>query len=137
MPGSVDLKITLTCLISHAELDPDAVSRQLNLTPYLSQRRGSKVLTPKGRASGDIYKAGKWAYETEVASLQLLEVELAKLVAHLSYSRDFIRDVSNKGGKVLIYISLSEPHAFALEIEPKVLGELSAMGVHLAMEVFP
>lgn len=136
MSSSSTFSIALTCLISHRDLDPETVSRQLELVPYISQRKGADVVTPKGRSSGDTYKEGKWGYEVEVANIDVLEGEVARLIGHLSSSRRFLQDITNTGGKVRVFVSFSRPGAFALELGPRVLEDIAAMGVTLGVEVF-
>jgi Domain of unknown function (DUF4279) len=135
--GSQDMeKITLICLVSHPKLDPESVSQRLELKPYLIQRAGREVVTPRGRDTGRTYTESKWGYKVDVADIGDLDRRLAELVDRLHESKQFIQEISASGGRVLVFINLPNPGSLAFETTPETLRKLADMGIRFGFEIF-
>jgi hypothetical protein len=130
------LGATLTCLISHPELDPKTVSDELNMTPIGAHRKGEQILTPEGQETGDTYKVGKWAFRIELAGIDDLERALTELIGRLYPSKHFIRDITKSGGRVVVFFNLPNPTPLAFQVSPDTLKKISEMGGHFGFEVF-
>jgi hypothetical protein len=129
--------VTLTCLLSHPDLDIEGASAELKLRSYNFQERGKAVVTPRARLSGDTYKESKWWSELEISDRERAEDCLAELVDHLYVSRKYICNISMNGGEVLIFINIPGQERYAMQISPETMKKIADMGIHFGFEVFP
>lgn len=126
--------------IWHPALDPDLVSRTLNLEPQVAWRAGDSRKTPKGTLLEGVRTEGYWSADPfsygwrESADAQI-EDALHELVAYLEPHRDFLLGIS-QGGAVRVWVSSHSKRNFALELSPSMLSRLASLGATFVHDVF-
>jgi hypothetical protein len=130
----------LTLRISHPTLDPDLVSRTLQIDPQFSWRAGDPRRTPKGTPLEGFRTEGYWtadpfSYGWQPSTDARIEDALVELLSFLEPHGDFLRRIS-QGGAIQIWVSSHSNRNFAIELPPSLLGRLASLNATLVHDVY-
>src|SRR5262245_48618546 len=126
--------------IWHPKLDPDTVTSTLGIQPQVAWRNGEPRKTPKGTVlqgirSGGYWSANPFSYGWQSSTDMQLEDALEELVSFLEPHKEFLVELSREG-IVRIWASTQGNRNFALELSPRMLNRLSALGATLVHDVY-
>ncbi len=123
--------------IVHPTLDPSEISRLLGLEAHFSHRVGDRRRTPKQRLLTGIYPDTRWRHCIRyTVAEQHFASEVIKFVERLEAHKEFLANVSSKGGKASIIICFLGDGYFSDELPPETLAKLADLGLGLAVECF-
>ena len=113
------------------------MSHRLGLEPYLLQVAGQQVIASSGKKTRSTYAEGKWGYKVDVADIADVERRLTELVDRLYASKQLICEISESGGRVLVFLNLPSPGIdSSFEAGPDTLKKLADMGIRFGFEIF-
>lgn len=125
----------------HPDIDPQDVSRSLELECRAGWRAGDAAETPAGTPLGfnrpQSYWYGglgsaSWRSSAECGAEQQLEA----LLAHLAPRRDFLQRFEREGGRSVVGISLHGSGNYALVFPPDTLRKCADLGLSLATDIY-
>ncbi|MET1257470.1 DUF4279 domain-containing protein [Aliikangiella maris] len=126
----------LICMISHPTIAPENITENLKLKPYLTQKFGSFIVTPKGNKPGGKYKVSKWAYSIEVVDSEKLNNYLCELVEKISREKLFIDKIIDEKGEVNLIFSIAGVDNLGFNISAGVLEKIAKMKINIGFEFF-
>jgi hypothetical protein len=131
---------TIDLRIWHPKLDPAKVSSTLGIEPQIAWRDGELRKTPKGTIlqgvrSGGYWSANPFSYGWQSSTDMQLEDALEELVSFLDPHKAFLLELSQEG-VVRIWVSTHSNRNFALELTPRMIGRLSALGATFVHDVY-
>jgi hypothetical protein len=126
--------------IWHPTLDPDSVTRTLNLQPQTAWRAGEPRRTPKGTLLQGVRSEGYWStnpfsYGWRDSTDALLEDAIEELLSFLEPHREFLQEVSREGA-VRIWASTQSKRNYAVELTPSMLARVASLGATFVHDVY-
>jgi hypothetical protein len=126
--------------IWHPNLDPDAVSSTLGIQPDVAWRKGEPRKTRKGTLLQGVYSDGYWSanpfdYGWRPSTDMQLEDAIEELVSYLEPHREFLFALSQEG-VVRIWASTQSTRNYAVELPPRTLNRMSALGATFVHDVY-
>src|SRR5262245_169266 len=132
--GLLDFEYSASLIVKHQDLDPDAVSAALGLTPIRFHRRGDSRKTPKGTPLKGTYDSGFWAVELEVCDGEDLAEFLFRISEQLLPAKKFLRNISDIGGENECFIGLFATALCDQILPAKILAQLGELGINLRLD---
>lgn len=131
------LLFSVQLLISHPNIDPAEISKELSMTPQHWALAGSQRYTPKGTMLHGVHQRSSWSHSQDVFDKRHFFEDVMKIVDMLEPHRAFISKIRKEGGKVSINLHLPGSDNIGDSIEPPDLHKISDLGISLGIEVFP
>lgn len=132
----VDLRIW------HPTVDPALISAKLGVQPKFQGKAGERRKTPSGRVLDGTWRESYWSgdlfqYGECLSHERTLEDVVTEAVECLKPHQSFLLLLRAEGGRLLLQASSYGNRNYAFELAPELLGELSALGVGFAHDVYP
>jgi len=122
-------------LIQHPSIDPDKITAGLCAKPTSMCRSGDRVVTPKGRETGDRHRWTSWSYFESDDSLSSNE-KIRLILKKIQDAASLISIVSKEGGKATLIIRHDSSDYANCELNPEALTLLARLSVTVGFEVF-
>lgn len=130
----------LSLRITHPSIDLEQISRILGKPADRSWKAGELRRTPKGTllqgrrpesywTCNPFYEG--WRESTEEGFEDALEEQLGWLEPHA----EFLLEIAEQG-TIRIWFSLHSNRNFAIELPPRLLGRMAALGISLVHDVY-
>jgi hypothetical protein len=135
-------EFTVSLRIRHPSMDPQEITRTLNLEPQHVWKAGGRRCSPTGESLEGTYRESYWmALLTDgpQASSETASVEsvLMKALVQLRRTQDFFSQVKADGGAAEFSVSIFGRESFALELSSELISGLGRLGLAIAMDVQP
>ena len=128
--------------IWHSSIDPNEITKNLNITPSTMAKAGQPRTTPKGNPLLGVHAESYWSGipfdRPEYSSTDdLAEDALTEVVEFLEPHADFLNRLRSEGGRVLLEVCSYSGRNYALEFSPTFLARVAAIGLSLVHDVYP
>ena len=131
------LRSVLRLLIRHPNIDPDRITKTLELTPHLSAMVGSVRKNPKGGILPGLQKDSVWSHSFSVDLYRFFFKDAVKLIDRLEPHKAFLVEIEKSGGSIGLIIHLPGDTNIGDMFPWRQMERLSAMRIELGVEVFP
>lgn len=128
--------------IWHPSIDPEVISRSLQLKAKHSAQVGKQRRTPNGRELSGVHAESYWHSDPfergEYASTDdLVEDVLADVVDALDPKKEFLLLLREQGARIHLQVASFGHRNYALELSPTFLKSLSDLGLSFVHDVYP
>jgi Domain of unknown function (DUF4279) len=128
--------------IWHPNIDPEFISRQLDMQPCRSAKVGQPRATPNGTVLGGTYPHSYWCadpfnYGEYSSTDEAMEDVLASILEQLQPKKEFFSKLITEGGRLVLCISSFSARNYTLEVPPALMLQCADLGFTLAHDVFP
>jgi hypothetical protein len=130
-------RFTVTLLIRHPEMDPNIITRTLQIKPQRAWKAGVQRKTPVGTILPGLYKSSTWSYTRLFKGNVSIAKKTDQLVDKLIPNKLFLLKLAAKGGQAELIIRLPGDINNGAEISWETLQKMSKMRLLLGLEVFP
>jgi hypothetical protein len=118
-------------------MDPDEISRSLNIAPLRATRVGERRLRPNGQELGGVYPYSHWfcdiAHETEAWLVESLDKHLDLLEPHTAFLKSFV----STGGEIYYFIGWFTTEVSGGEtFDWELLQRLANLRISLSFDVY-
>lgn len=127
---------SVTFIVTGQDLEPDAITKLLSLSPSQSWSRGEKRIFPNGREQ--IYQWGGWKlFEDPSKSDLSLEQQISSWVEILSKCPAQLQQIKALKNNLVLdcYVEINDVVSPVLEAE--TLFSLGTLGLNIAFNIFP
>ncbi len=124
-------------LLKHPEIDPDYISEVLFLPADLIQKKGEKIVTPKGRVLKGVYPLNVWSYTWKFRSNEIPQDELFGIVKVLYNHKSFFREFKNNQSSSDLFLSLPGHIGRGVMFHSEAIKMLLEIDLNLGFEIFP
>ena len=122
--------VTVSLRIFSPELDPESVTRLLNLTPNHSHRLGDHI---GGKSNRPTYKHGMWSISSALPPEASLEDQLNDLLALIESKLPEIRQLSASS---TVDFSCGVMDVIGFQLSPNTLARLTNFGVPFGVSIY-
>ena len=137
LPSAETLRYNVRLLIRHPSINPDIITRTLQLTPHLSAMAGTARKGPKGHNLPGLYRHSVWSHSFRIEHNRYFFRDVVKLIGRLEPHRAFLADLSEGGGTLSMIIDLPGDTNIGDVLPWREVGRLGALRIDLGVEVFP
>lgn len=128
--------------IWHPSIDPELISRSLDLKAKYSGAAGAVRVTPKGRKLEGTYSESYWHSDPfergeYVSTDDIVEDALADVVELLKPKKAFLLLLREQGARIHIQVASFGNRNYAIELAPAFLATCSELGLSFVHDVFP
>jgi hypothetical protein len=131
------LRFKIRLLIRHPNIDPDRITRTLQLTPHLSAMMGSVRKGPKGAALPGLHKDSVWSHSFRVERNRFFFSDAVKLIDKLEPHRAFLVEIDKSGGSISMVLDLPGDTNIGDVFPWREMARLCDLRINLSIEVFP
>jgi len=130
---------TIRLSIHHPDIDPQIITNELGLEPYMSWKANEKRINPRGVELPGLAIDSRWnhVFDFQNVDTRLFFKKLAEIINPLTPHRTFFKKIVNEGGRVCIGIHLPGSVNQGSNLSIEALQKLSDMNIELGLEVFP
>jgi hypothetical protein len=130
--GGVVDETRLTLSVQGIELDPDALTSRLGVTPTRTQRRGE----PVGKGRDETFTAGLWSLELRVEAPEEADAVISRLLAMLPEDGAFWAGLQSSY-RVRLNLMLVVKHwNRGFQLSASLLQEIARRGLALEFDVY-
>lgn len=130
------IDISLYCIISHPNIEPEEISEKLCLRPYLAHRSGDEVVTPAGTKPGGTYSCSKWCYKLGSLQHDSMRTELTVLIKYLVAQKEYFDVLCETGGRISVFFRISDPEYLSFTVSKEILELMSSIDIEFGYEIF-
>jgi hypothetical protein len=128
--------------IWHPNVDPAAISAELGVQPKFLGKAGERRKTRSGTVLAGTWRESYWSgelfqYGECLSHERSIEDVLSEAIEELKPHQAFLLQLQAEGGRLLLQASSYSNRNYALELSPAILGELCALGLGFAHDVYP
>lgn len=132
--GQVEVELELR--VMGRDLEPQEVSRLLELEPTISHKRGDDR-TGKAAKSSSEYSEGLWAWGPSLAEIEPLAEHVRALVDVLEPKIAVLQHLRNLGLRMDIFIGIfGSDNNFGFTMSPELLEKLGRLDIDLDFDVY-
>ena len=128
--------------IWHPSVEPALISARLNVQPAAQGKAGERRKTRSGKVLDGTWRESYWSgdlfqYGECLSYERSLEDIVGEAVEALKPHASFLQLLRTEGGRLLLQASSYSNRNYAFELSPELLGELCALGLGFAHDVYP
>ena len=124
-------KTTVTLRIFAPELDPEEVTRNLDLEPNHKHKLGDPI--PKRSGSVNVYKHGMWTVDSKLPETEVLVSHLDSLLSDIEPKQEYIKTLASYA-TVDLYCVLYDQSGF--ELPPDILHRIADLGITFGVVLY-
>jgi hypothetical protein len=124
-------------LIKHPNIDPDRITKTLQLTPDLSAKMGGVRKNPAGVVLPGLHKHSVWSHSFRVERNRFFFSEAVKLIDRLEPHKALLVEIQNSGGSICLIVDLLGDTNIGDVFSWRDMARLGALRIDLGIEVFP
>jgi hypothetical protein len=137
-----DYEFTMSLGVRHPDIDPEHITRALNLQPEHVWRKGEERLDQAGGVLGGNHRASYWFCEIaprpKFQGERIgVEHELSRVLHLLRKSIVFMQDLHYGGGATELFVTIFARGDFRIELLPEEAALLGRLGVAMTIEIKP
>jgi hypothetical protein len=118
-------------------MNPDDFSKELQLQPKYQWKAGDKRRTPKGKSLPGTYDLSYWCYNINSSSGIPLGTCLKKFVDDIAAHKDFLKRISDTGGRLEFFVGLfSQEKALGEILGWQLLQAMAGLNIDLALDIY-
>jgi hypothetical protein len=133
----IQRSFNVSLFITHPDLDPEKISKALNLAPEQSTRAGSPRATPTGHPLTGTYRFSCWRYRLDTQTAVDLCPILESFIEQFQKHKAFFHQIANEGGTVELFCGIFAAGNWDEVLSHALLGKLAALRVDLRLDVYP
>ncbi|MBI3562867.1 MAG: DUF4279 domain-containing protein [Gammaproteobacteria bacterium] len=122
--------------ITHPLINPDEISKALNLMPEISQCVGELRKTPKGNLLNGTYPDTYWVYKLKNDSETTFSISISEMNKYLIKKSDFIARLADSGGHLEYFIGCFIPSHAGDTLDCKLLEQCALLKIDLAFDMY-
>lgn len=128
-----------TLRVYHPSIDPREISAELGLPPVSCDFVGEPRITHGGKVLKGVHKESYWrtSLAGDESGRDDLAAGLRDICARLEPYRFFTERIRAEGGRLELFIGWFLDRNEGLELDRDVLAKLAALGIDLALDVYP
>lgn len=131
------LRFAIRLRIIHPRMDPEDISRRLELNADMLWRAGTPRRTPKGTPLVGIYRETRWGWSEQHLNQRDFFRAAVGLIEKLERHREFLAMIIGEGGTVDLILHLPGDVNIGSSIAAADLRRLADLNINLGIEVFP
>ena len=131
------LRFQIRLLIRHPSIDPDQITKTLQLAPHRAHMVGTARKGPKGHALPGLHRDSVWSQSFLEERNRFFFRDAKKLIDALEPHKAFLIDLEKEGGSVSLIFHLPGDVNIGDVLGWREMERLSAMRIDLGVEVFP
>jgi hypothetical protein len=131
------LRFAIRLSIRHPNIDPDRITKTLQLKPHLSAMVGSVRKTPTGAILPGLHKYSVWSHSFRVERNRFFFRDAVKLIDRLEPHKAFLIEIQETGGTICLTVHLPGDTNIGDVFSWREMARLSALRIDLGIEVFP
>ena len=135
--GSGRLRYGVRLLIKHPSIDPDLITKRLNLSPHVANPVGGPRKTPAGTLLSGVYDKSVWGYSVRVEGRKSFCEDMLKLIGSLEPHANFLSEIVKTDGTIDVIVHLPGDVNIGDLIPWQVLARLVVLKISFGIEVFP
>jgi hypothetical protein len=120
----------------HPSWKATVFSETLGLTPRFAWTVGTPRATPTGIALDGLYTESYWCHQCETDIDNDPDTLITRLVEEISSQANFLRSVSETGGKAEILVWIISPNDFGESFSNETLLRLGTLGINLSFDIY-
>ena len=126
----------------HPSMDPDLISSELGLKAMRAWRAGEPRRTPDGQPLVGVQRSTYWCCtlgtidDTSGSDEEEIGDVLRPWLIRLAAKGEFIRSISNSGGRGEVYVTLSSAPVLGNTFSVEILRTLVELNLELSVEFF-
>ncbi len=139
-----DYKFCVSLKISHPEMEPENISKELNLIPHIANKVGEPRITPNGRRLKANYESMFWTFDfCSGKGLDAEDVLFEEFIAarnnELAKHRSFFESLKETGGTVEYFVGWFSVDSINMNIylDPPVLQSTADLGISIVLCAYP
>ena len=131
------LRYGVRLIIRHPAIDPEIITRTLQIEPTRSAMVGTVMKSPKGEPLRGNHRDSVWSYSLHVKKNRFFFREVVELIAKLEPHKAFLVDLIESGGTAIVAIDLPGDTNIGDALRWREVARLGALRIDLSVEVFP
>ncbi|WP_298255827.1 DUF4279 domain-containing protein [Bradyrhizobium sp.] len=131
------LRYNVRFIIRHPAIDPDVITRTLQIEPTRAAMVGSFMKTPKGETLQGRHRDSVWSCTLRLARNRFFFREVVDLIEKLEPHKAFLVDLIESGGEASVNIDLPGDTNIGDILPWREVARLGALRIELGIEVFP
>jgi hypothetical protein len=132
-----DLRYRIRFVIHHPDIDPDRITKTLQLTPQYYAIAGSVRKTPKGNVLPGLHRTSLWSHSFRVERHRLFFSEIVKMIDRLEPHKAFLNEIAGSGGFINLIVDLPGDVNIGSDFRWRDMARLSDLHIDLGVEVYP
>ncbi|WP_111977846.1 hypothetical protein [Algibacillus agarilyticus] len=139
-----DYKFCVSLKISHPEIEPEDISKELNLAPHIAHKIGEPRITPNGRRLKGNYESMFWTFDfCNGDRLDAEDILFEEFVAarnnELAKHKSFFEKLRVTGGTIEYFVGWFSVGSINMNIylEPPVLKSTADLGISIVLCAYP
>lgn len=137
LPSNEPLRYQVRFIIRHPTIDPDVITRTLQIEPTNSAMVGSFMKTPKGETLQGRHRDSVWSCSLRIAKNRYFFKEVVDLIGKLEPHKAFLVNLMESGGDASVNIDLPGDTNIGDSLPWREVARLGALRIELGIEVFP
>lgn len=139
-----DYTFCVSLKISHPEIEPEDISKELNLKPHIAHKLGEPRITPNGRRLKGNYESMFWTFdfcngERLDAEDILFEEFIAARNSELAKHKSFFESLRESGGTIEYFVGWFSVDSINMNIylDPPVLKSTADLSISIVLCAYP
>ena len=131
----------VTLRISHPQIDPCEISKQLGVESSSSWRSGDPIVGKNGEIREGKRKENFWRYQPHkehklLSSDQYLEDYLEMFTKKLIMHKEYFSEIVRGGGKINYFIGLFSENSIGNDFSASLLKQLGELNIDLQLDIY-
>lgn len=131
------LRYNVRFIIRHPAINPDVITRTLQIEPTRAAMVGTLMKTPKGEVLRGRHRDSVWSCTLRLARNRFFFREVVDLIEKLEPHKDFLVGLTESGGTATVTIDLPGDTNIGDVLPWRQVARLGALRIELGIEVFP
>lgn len=132
----------LSVRVWHPSMEPELITRALNLAPNRQCRVGDPRSTPRGQRLDGLYAETYWYADLDDdapinSNEKCLEDAVSEAVSRLQSASGFLQSVRESKGRAELFVGLYGRWNYGLEFSPELLANVAGLGLALSLDIYP
>jgi hypothetical protein len=137
LPEKNSLRFNIRLSIRHPTIDPDVITRTLQLTPTRFTMVGSERKTPRGDVLPGRHRASIWSHSFRIERSRPFFRDVVEVINRLEQHKTFLAELDHSGGSITIIVHLPGDTNIGDNLPWQEMARLGALRITLGVEVFP
>ena len=131
------MSLEFTLRIWHPNLDPEAVTKALGISPSVAYKAGSPRTLPSGVAASSYHRESLWAYDVPLSPNSSLAEAIEAVTALLSPQLQGLHQLQDQGARVEYFVGLFVDAARVEVLEARQIEKLAELRFEVVLNIYP
>lgn len=127
----------IVLLIKHPSIDPEVITKQIGLEPFMVRRFGEPRMTPKGTQLEGDWEDSAWSCRFEYEDKRAFFESVDRLIVELEPHHEFLSHLVLDGGNICLIVNLPGERNIGDVLNWKLMERITNLKIDIGIEVFP